>query len=83
MQLRLGLTLELDFQCVSNSPVKHFTCENQVLDTQSSASENQGQILGIRELVTVTEEITQYSHVLIYAFMTPNPSVFHTIHFEN
>jgi len=56
--------------------VKSFTCENQVLDTQNKASENQGQILGIRVPASVTEEITQYSHVLYYAFTNPNSSGF-------
>lgn len=58
MKLRLGLTLELHFQCISNPPVKSFTSENQVVHTQNREPENQGQILGIKELASVIEEIT-------------------------
>lgn len=58
MKLGLGLTLELHFQHISNPPEKSFTSENEVIQTQNREVENQGQILGIRELASITEEIT-------------------------
>lgn len=57
MELGLVLTPELYLQCISNL-VMSFTSENQVIDTQYRELENQGQILGIRELASVTEEIS-------------------------
>lgn len=58
VELGLVLTPELYLQCISNPPVMSFTSENQVIDTQYRELENQGQILGIRELASVTEEIS-------------------------
>lgn len=75
MKLSLGLTLALDFHHASNPTVKPLTCENQVLDAQNRAPESHGQMLGIRELASVTEKVLPF---LYYAYLTPKPSGYFT-----